>query len=541
MKPNQKIPEPPIIPEQEITPLVQEVLDICTLQKEKIALLQETVQGLKDEIARLKKEKPRPKIKPSNLENNKNDQQRSSNQNNQDETKRPGSEKRSKTQNIQIHHEQNIKPDHIPEGSRFNGYRDFVVQDLIIAPYNTKYHLQEWITPSGKYILGKLPEGAAQGHFGTTLIQYILYQYHHAHVTQPLILEQLQEIGNDLSSGQLNNILIENKEGFHTEKADILTAGLEVSDYVNVDDTGARHAGKNGYCTHIGNELFAWFESTDSKARLNFLNLLRGEHTDYMLTPEAFDYMQAQKLPKKVLSLLEGLEEKTFADEEHWNVALNALGISSSRHIRIATEGALIGSILEHGLNKDLVILSDDAGQFNIFLHALCWIHAERHINKLVGFSEPQRQAVAAVRDEIWTFYRQLKAYKENPTPERKQELEQWFDRLFTTKTCFASLNLALEKIYANKEELLLVLKRPEIPLHNNLSENDIREQVKKRKISGGTRSAKGRQCRDTFASLKKTCRKLGISFWQFLHDRLSGQDQIPLLGDCIRQHRAPG
>lgn len=540
MQPSQKIPEPPSIPEQEITPAVQQLLDIWALQKEKIALLEETVQGLKDEIARLKKQKAKPKIRPSKLEENKDEEEDKNDKNNQGETKkRPGSEKRNKTPHIPIHQEQIIEPDNIPEGSRFKGYSDLVVQDLIIAPYNTKYRLQEWITPSGEYIVGKLPEEAAQGHFGITLIQYILYQYHHAHVTQPLILEQLQEIGIDLSAGQLNNILSENKEEFHAEKADILTAGLEVSNYVNVDDTGARHAGKNGYCTHIGNELFAWFESTYSKARLNFLTLLRGEHTNYILTPEAFDYMQAQKMPKKILALLEGLEEKDFPDEEHWKAALSTLEITSSRHIRIATEGALIGSILEHGLNKDLVIVSDDAGQFNIFLHALCWIHAERHINKLVGFNESQRQAVADIRDQIWTFYRELKAYKEAPAPERKQELEQRFDQLFTTKTCFASLNLALEKIYANKEELLLVLKRPEIPLHNNLSENDIREQVKKRKISGGTRSAKGRKCRDTFASLKKTCRKLGISFWQFLYDRLSGQGQIPSLGDSIR--RAPG
>ena len=139
----------------------------------------------------LKRRKAPAPIKPSKLENNKNDQQDSSNQNNQDQTKRPGSKKRSKTQNIHIHYEQNIKPDYIPEGSRFNGYRGFVVQDLIIAPYNTKYYLQEWLTPSGDLVVGKLPEGAAQGHFGTTLIQYILHQYHHAHVTQPLILEHL--------------------------------------------------------------------------------------------------------------------------------------------------------------------------------------------------------------------------------------------------------------------------------------------------------------------------------------------------------------
>ncbi|MCD6585977.1 MAG: transposase [Desulfobacteraceae bacterium] len=97
---------------------------------------------------------------------------------------------------------------------------------------------------------------------------------------------------------------------------------------------------------------------------------------------------------------------------------------------------------------------------------------------------------------------------------------------------------LALDRIYKNKSELLLVLQRPEIPLHNNLSENDIRGYVKKKKISRGTRNENGRRCRDTFSSLKKTCRKLGISFWDYLKDRLSGNNSIPLLSDCIR-HRA--
>ena len=88
-----------------------------------------------------------------------------------------------------------------------------------------------------------------------------------------------------------------------------------------------------------------------------------------------------------------------------------------------------------------------------------------------------------------------------------------------------------------NKAELLLVLERPEIPLHNNLSENDIREYVKRRKVSGSTRSELGRRCRDTFTSLKKTCRKLGVSFWDYLLDRLSKSQEIPPLQDLILHH----
>ena len=213
-----------------------------------------------------------------------------------------------------------------------------------------------------------------------------------------------------------------------------------------------------------------------------------------------------------------------------------AVTITTERHVRIATEGALLGSVLEHGLDPGLAIISDDAGQFNVLLHGLCWIHAERTINKLVGFTTENREALAKVRSQIWDFYAELKAYKEVSSEEKKVELEARFDELFTAKTCFVSLNLALKRLYKNKSELLLVLDRPDIPLHNNLSEGDIREYVKKRKISGSTRSECGRRCRDTFTSLKKTCRKLGVPFWRYLNDRISRKCEIPPLSELIRQ-----
>ena len=106
-------------------------------------------------------------------------------------------------------------------------------------------------------------------------------------------------------------------------------------------------------------------------------------------------------------------------------------------------------------------------------------------------------------------------------------------------KTGWPELNEALQKIHGKKGELLLVLEHPEIPLHNNLSENDIRQYVKKRKISAGTRSDAGRRCRDTFLSLKTTCRKLGVTFWRYLRDRIGRLNQIPSLADLIRRKAA--
>ncbi|WP_321414554.1 hypothetical protein [uncultured Desulfobacter sp.] len=215
-----------------------------------------------------------------------------------------------------------------------------------------------------------------------------MYQYYHGYVTQPLILEQLREYGISISSGQINAIVTENKKQYHEEKDEILSAGLKFSSHINVDDTGARHNGKNGYCTHIGNNFFAWFKSTDSKNRINFLQLLRCNHKDYVINDAAIEYMKQQRLPK---FQLEKFQNQCFSTERNWKSFLFQNKIRKKRHKRIATEGALLGSLLDHGWNQDLAIISDDAGQFNILTHALCWVHAERTIQKLIGFTQKRK------------------------------------------------------------------------------------------------------------------------------------------------------
>jgi len=521
-----KLPQVSDFSPEEVTPAVLMLLELCHYQ-------QEQIQALRDEIARLKGQKPKPKIKPSKLESGKKGEPRQ-----KDKGVRRG--KRKKTRELEIHKERYIAPEEIPEGSRFKGYEDFTVQDLRMEVHNTRYRLERWETPDGDRLVGKLPSEVGGVHFGPDLRAYILYQYHHARVTQPLILEQLREWGVDISAGQISAILTEGKQEFHAEKEELLRIGLQQSAYVHVDDTGARHQGKNGYCTHIGNELFAYFASTGGKSRINFLQLLRAGCDAYTTNVDALAYMETQKLPKGVLDLLANHAPKTSSGITAWLATLEDLGIAAPRHVRIATEGALLGTAIEQGLNPDLVVVSDDAGQFNVLLHALCWIHAERTIQKLVGFNDEQRAALEKVRTQIWDFYQVLKGYKEAPDEAKKAEIEERFDEIFTQETRFTTLKLALKQIHKNKAELLLVLERPDIPLHNNLSEGDIREYVNRRKISGSTRSEEGRRCRDTFASLKKTCRKNGISFWQYLLDRVGGAHWIPPLAEWIFQQASP-
>ncbi len=516
--------------------MVKALLGLVEQLIERVQQQDEEIASLKDEINILNGEKKRPVFKGSKLDKN----TESGRSSESSPKKRSGSRKK-KTQHLVIHEDKVIKPDVlVPPGSRFKGYRNFVVQDLEIKSHTTRYRLEHWVTPDNESITAKLPDGLNNQHFGPQLIGYILYQHHHCQTTQPLLLEQLREWGIQISSGQINQLLLQGKEQFHAEKDDLLQAGLAASSYVTVDDSGARHQGKNGFVTHIGNDLFGWFESTSSKSRINFLELLRAGKTDYYLSESALLYMKKQSLPEKPLQQLLRLKGNSFGDKEQWLKLLDHLSMTNPRHRRFATEGALLGSVLRNGLCDDLTIVSDDAGQFAILLHALCWVHTERLIHKMLPLNETHRLEIARIRDQIWRFYAQLKRYKSKPDKRRQKTLRHRFDEIFTQKTSYATLNQTLKRIHHNKAELLVVLDRPEISLHTNGSETDIRDYVKKRKVSGGTRSDEGRRCRDTFASLKKTCRKLDISFWHYLNNRLGIGDQtIAPLPDIITERAA--
>jgi len=262
---------------------------------------------------------------------------------------------------------------------------------------------------------------------------------------------------------------------------------------------------------------------------------LQAGQSDYVVNVGALEYMAQQGLAKGKLQVLEN-HEGVFESTEQWESHLLTIGINSKRHQKIATEGALIGSLLSQGFPVSMGIVSDDAGQFNVFDHALCWIHAERGINKRVPLNDHHRKAMAWAREQIWDLYQDLKAYKNEPGDEKKTEIMARFEKFCQTQTKFEYLNHALKRLQENQSELLLVLERPELPLHNNLGERDLRDYVKKRKISGSTRSDKGRQCRDTFASLKKTCRSPSISFWEYLKDRVSRVNELLPLPDVIRR-----
>jgi hypothetical protein len=517
--------EIPEIPEEERTQTITALLNVISQLNENNRLLAEENQRLRDEIARLKGGNCRPKIKASILEK----------PDTGEVSRKRGERRRRRKKRIKIHKTIKLQPDNIPAGSKFKGYKKFIEQEIILQPYNKLYKRGRWRTPEGDWLIAPLPEGV-KGHFGPSLKQYILGLNYGMNVPQDLILERLWEFGIEISSGQLQNILTENHEIFYEEKELLLEIGLREFQSIQVDDTGSRHQGRNGYCTCVRNEFFTYFKSTESKSRVNFLKILRGRRTDYVLTIESLSYMEAQGLKSSQFTRIKGALGRILADDDKWNFFLRMVGIRQPNEVKIVTEAALLGSILHHGINPDLVILSDEAGQFDILLHALCWIHAERKLSILVPFNDYERKILETIRDEIWNYYRDLKMYKLNPDKNKNRKLYTRFEEIFTQKTEFETINKALRSIYEIRHGLLVVLDRPDIPLHNNGTENDIRVQVTKRKIHGQTRSDLGRQCRDTFMSLKKTCRKLGISFNDYLYDRLSGTNNILPLHEIMIQ-----
>jgi hypothetical protein len=297
-----------------------------------------------------------------------------------------------------------------------------------------------------------------------------LFQYHQGQVTVPRLVAQLRAIGITISKRQVVRLLNAGQDAFLEEARDVLRAGLTSAPWISVDDTGARHKHQNGVCTQLGNDHFAAFATTASKSRLNFLEVLRAGYRDYVVNAEALAYMRQRALAGPVIAKLAAHRERHFEDEGAWMRHLERLGITALKvtpdPVRIATEGALWGSIRAHGLLPDTVILSDDAGQFAIDRHALCWVHAERLVHKLDTFTERQHAAQQFLRALIWWFYADLKAYRRAPDRRQRTALRARFDRIFRRRTGFVTLDRLLKRLHANKQELLLVLDRPEVPLH---------------------------------------------------------------------------
>ncbi len=477
-------------------------------------------QQLKDEIRRLKGLPPRPPMKPSGMEKATDrpvPETPSAVEASPTRRRGPGVSKLSIDRTVTL-------PLTAPAGWRHKGYEEIVIQDIAFRPEVTLYRRERWATPDGRTVTADLPAGVVGG-CGPQLHRLVLTLHFQGQMTCERIVAVLTAAGLSISKRQVVRLLTAKLDLFRAEEEAVFTAGLRASGFVSVDDTGARHAGRACYTTQFGSDRFTAFRTGPSKSRLAFLRNLLGRTARYAINAAAEAYMRAANLAHGVIDALIGADVREFGAEAEWIAHLAALGVTALRvtpdPVRVASEAALWGAIVAEDRLGGAVILSDDAGQFHVGDHALCWVHAERLVYKLVPANDRQRNAIEVARRMIWWFYRQLKTFKLDPSPERAVELRTRFDRIFKRRTGYATLDRLLKRLHANKDELLRVLDRPEIPLNTNASENDIRVCVTKRKVSGGTVSENGRAARDVMLGLAKTCAKLKISFCDYLGARL--------------------
>lgn len=499
-------------------------------------------QKLKDEINRLKGEKGKPDIKPpkepeeSNKEKKKNDS----------DTKGKENGKSSKKDKIKITSQRHlpINKSTLPPDAEYKGTRSVIIQDIKIEVDNIEFVIERYYSSSqNKAFESELPSEYKDREFGPGIRAFVLTMHYQARIPQKLMHTILTGMGVIISEGQIGEILLSrHNEPFHQEREAARCAGILKNSYQQIDDTGARLNGENIYTIVTCNDDFCSFTTSEKKDRLSALKALSGlSELKYIINDIAITYIDDKVSRKVLVQELEMLKSnRIYSQEEFNNEILNASFIVGQIDAwkKYVEEGCAIGAYRENFLGPGSdILICDDAPQFKGILEylGLCWVHEGRRYDKLLPNHSHFQKELDNFLDNFWNYYDELKKYKENPLQEKKEELSLKFDKLFSADTDYFALNRIIKKTAKKKEYLLLVLDHPEIPLHNNTSELDIREKVVQRKIRNCFRSIRGAKASDTFLSLMAICRKQGISFWDYVRDRVYNLHKIPSLAEIIK------
>jgi len=518
--------------------LVRQLLNLLEDVMADLRVAQAENQRLRDEINRLKGEQGRPTIKSNQP------QPPSPDHSSEQERRKPkGWSKGRKMDRIAIDREQvvQVDPDCLPPDAQFKGYEEVVVQDVVFRTDNVLFHKEKFYSPSQhQTYLASLPQGY-NGQFGPGIKSLALGFYYGAQMSEPKVAELLRSVGVQISDGQVSNLLIKDHTVFHAEKAALYQTGLASSPWQHLDDTSTRVNGQNGYCHIVCNPLYTAYFTTATKDRLTVIDVLTNHRPrHFLINAEALDILEACGLSavrRRQVALLLG--ETIMADatmQALLEAHLPGLGPQQRRWILDATAVAAYHADLEFPVVRLLVC--DAAPQFTLVTEelALCWVHEGRHYKKLLPYIPRHRALVEDFVQRFWTYYDQLLAYRERPTSAEARRLEGEFEALFATITGYEALDERIAKTGAKKGCLLMVLAHPEIPLHNNPAELGARARVRKRDVSFGPRTREGAKAWDTFMTLAETATKLGVSFYYYIHDRVSGLYQIPALADTIEE-----
>lgn len=528
--------EPRGIADQSMRQTVEILLNLVEQLKAEVQELRAENQELKDEINRLKGEKGQPEIKANKkgLTNN--------NSSEQERHVPKKHSKSSKNEKIKIDREEIVEypQDKLSADAEFKGYQEVIIQDISLKTDNVLFRKEKYYSPSlKKTYLAELPCGY-EGEFGPSLKALVISLYYGGNMTQGKLLEFLEDIGISISSGYLSNLLIKNQTEFESEKNAVCESGLESSPWQHFDQTGARVGGVNHTTNVLCNPLYTIYLTTAKKDRLSVVKVLQnGRELALILNQLTDNLLDDFAIPTKWKNALKLLPQETVFSEAEFNTLLDTHlpKLGSQLRTRIIESAAI--AFYHHQTDWPVVqtLVCDDAPQFKLLTDsiALCWVHEGRHYKKLTPYVACHQKALEQFLDDFWDYYRDLLAYKASPSQPTAEKLKADFSQLFDTKSGYQQLDERKQLTLLKSSELLLVLEHPELPLHNNPAELAARTIVQRRNISYATQTLEGTRAWDTFMSLVATTRKLGISFFAYLRDRISQLGNIPSLHSIIR------
>jgi len=527
------------IQEENARELVKRLLNTIEQLSGAVQELRAENQRLRDENNRLKGEQGKPNIK-GNKTGGAPPLDHSSEQ---ERYKRRPRHKRSKKTDVHIDREEVLKVDaaRLPADAEYKGCEAVVVQDLQLHPNNVRFYKEKYYSASRhKSYLAELPPGY-EGQFGPGIKSLIVTLYFGVGTSEPKIQEFLKNMGVQISKGEVSDLLIKDQDGFHAESAAVYEAGLRSSPWQQTDHTETRVDGQNQHCQVVCNPVYSSYHTQPGKDRLTVLDVLRqGRQRIFRLNEEAFGYLEKVSLSKAAQRILPKWRSEKVWDEaafvKRLDAALPTLNIQ--QRTAILGAAAVAAYHAERGVPIVDTLVCDDAAEFNWLTHAmmLCWVHDGRLYKKLEPIIALHRGQLEDFRKSYWEYYDQLLAYREKPTAQNRTQLEAQFDELFATHSGYYDLDQRIAKTRAKKTSLLRVLQHPELPLHNNASELAVRQRVRKRDVSFGPRTSLGLRAWDSFMTLADTARKLKISFYAYIQDRISGTNQIPPLATLVTQ-----
>ncbi len=457
--------------------LIVRLLNLIEAVSADLREAQAEIQRLRDENNRLKGEQGKPNIKanspkPPRVDYSSEKERRKS---------RPR-QKRAKKAKLEIHREQTLAVDKasLPPDAEFKGYEDVVVQDVIFRADNVCFHKEKYWAPlTGQTFLARLPLGY-DGQFGPGLKALTVTLYFGGGMSEPKIRELYENMSVQISAGQLSNLLVKGQDEFHVEKEVVCEAGLGSSPFQHIDQTGTRVNGQNQHCTIVCNPLYTIYTTTPGKDRLSVLDVLRnGRARRFRLNKEALGYLESVPLLTATRNWLwaecndQDWAERAFVErlDTRWPK------LSVPQRQAILSAAAVAAYHAEAGISLVRLLVCDDAPQFNWIAAemGLCWVHEGRHYKKLMPVFVHHLKLLSDFRKQFWDFYDELLTYQQQPTPEESARLDREFDRLFSTCTGYDALDARIAKTREKKASLLMALKYPEIPLHNNPVELEAR------------------------------------------------------------------